>query len=350
MRLRWLQDLEVGAWTDLVLVSAVTAVLAIRAGLVLTGYPTVGGDALHVAHMLWGGLLMLIALLLLLAFLGRRVRPVAAVIGGLGFGTFIDEVGKFLTHDNDYFFQPAAAIIYAVLVLLYLSGRALQRRRTARDVDHLANALRDLEEAFVGDLDADERSRILENLDRSDPTHPLVRAIREHLDRVQLVPVARPHWTVRLRHGLLSAYQRLAASRWFARGLIVFFLGQLGLKLFYAGGLLWGVWHGTRRPTFAVQGVAEWGLLTSSVLSGVLVALGVQTLLAGHRARALRRFQASVLVTLLLAQVFHFHLEQWSALTGLGLNLLLFFGLRYALDHERDLPDAPPTADAGARR
>ena len=53
--------------------------------------------------MLWGGALMLVALVLLLAFLDRTVQHVAAVIAGLGFGTFVDEIGKFLTADNDYF-------------------------------------------------------------------------------------------------------------------------------------------------------------------------------------------------------------------------------------------------------
>nr|MEE4269245.1 hypothetical protein [Candidatus Krumholzibacteria bacterium] len=40
---------------DLVLVMAVLSVLLIRFYLHLTGYPRVGGDSLHIAHMLWAG-------------------------------------------------------------------------------------------------------------------------------------------------------------------------------------------------------------------------------------------------------------------------------------------------------
>ena len=57
-----------GELLELFLVAAVASVLAIRAFLAATGYPQLGGDGLHIAHMLWGGGLMLVALLLLFTF------------------------------------------------------------------------------------------------------------------------------------------------------------------------------------------------------------------------------------------------------------------------------------------
>src|SRR6478752_8864307 len=105
------------------IVAAVASVLAIRWFLALTGFPRVGEGGLHIAHMLWGGALMLIALLLLFAYLDRPIQHVAAIVAGLGFGTFIDEIGKFVTADNDYFFRPSVALIYVVLVVLFIVGR-----------------------------------------------------------------------------------------------------------------------------------------------------------------------------------------------------------------------------------
>src|SRR5262249_45913682 len=122
------------------LVSAVVSLLAVRAGLALSGFPQVGGGGLHIAHMLWGGLLMLLSLLLLFGFVGRAVQYTAATVSGIGFGTFIDEIGKFVTSDNDYFFRPAVALIYAVFVLLSLLARALEARRPFTDRELLANA------------------------------------------------------------------------------------------------------------------------------------------------------------------------------------------------------------------
>src|SRR5919201_1741204 len=105
---------------DTFLVSAVAAVIVIRIFLEATGYPQLGGGGLHIAHVLWGGLGMLVAIVLLLLFLTSTTRLVAALIGGAGFGAFVDELGKFVTSDNDYFFKPTPALLYVVFVVLVL--------------------------------------------------------------------------------------------------------------------------------------------------------------------------------------------------------------------------------------
>src|SRR5256885_8668243 len=146
---------------ELFMVAAVSAVLLIRFGLGLTGYPQLGGAGLHVAHMLWGGLLMVLALFLLLVYLGQRVVRLAAVCAGLGFGIFIDELGKFITSDNNYFYRPAMALIYLVFLALFLLLRAVERKREWSDETYLINALVLLQEAVLHDMDSIEHRNAL---------------------------------------------------------------------------------------------------------------------------------------------------------------------------------------------
>src|SRR6267154_1998358 len=125
----FIRNLDAGKLLETFLVSAVAALLGVRFFLGVTGYPRLGGGGLHIAHMLWGGALMVAGVLLLLSYLGQRVRRAAAVIAGRGFGLFIAELGKFITSDNNYFYRPAIALIYVIFVLLFLVFRAIERRQ-----------------------------------------------------------------------------------------------------------------------------------------------------------------------------------------------------------------------------
>ena len=88
------------------------SVSATRLFLELTGYPQLGGGNLHIAHVLWGGLFLFIATLIPIIFINEWSASLSALLAGLGVGLFIDEVGKFITSNNDYFFPSAAPIVY----------------------------------------------------------------------------------------------------------------------------------------------------------------------------------------------------------------------------------------------
>lgn len=93
----------------------------------MTGNPRIVFGEWHIAHMLWGGLAMLGAILIYMVYDNERSQRTATVLSGVGWGLFIDEIGKFLTKDNDYWFRPAIIFIYVSFVLLFLLYRRLAR-------------------------------------------------------------------------------------------------------------------------------------------------------------------------------------------------------------------------------
>ena len=112
----------------LTIVSFVIAVVGTRWYLQATGYPQVGGGELHVAHLLWGGLLLVVAALLPLIVAAGWALSASAILAGAGTGLFVDEVGKFITASNDYFYPLAAPLIYGLLLALILLFLLVRRR------------------------------------------------------------------------------------------------------------------------------------------------------------------------------------------------------------------------------
>jgi len=166
---------------EIFLVSAISALLLLRFFLYEAGYPQVGGGSLHIAHMLYGGLLMLVAIVLNLAFLGARVQKLSAFLGGAGFGVFIDELGKFLTKNNNYFFRPTVGLIYSIFIILYLVFNSLSRVGRLTQREYELNALTQLGEAVRQDLDPIEKRRIAELLQGADPKSPITQELKKLL-------------------------------------------------------------------------------------------------------------------------------------------------------------------------
>ena len=68
------------------LVAFAATVIVTRVFLELSGYPQIGNDVLHIAHALWGGLLLFVAALLPLALANRWANQASALLGGVGAG------------------------------------------------------------------------------------------------------------------------------------------------------------------------------------------------------------------------------------------------------------------------
>jgi uncharacterized membrane protein YwzB len=125
----------------IVLVSCALTVALTRLFLVLTGYPQIGNSTFHLAHALWGGLALFLAAIMALVVHNRGAVVIIALLTGVGFGLFVDEVGKFITQKNDYFFPLAAPIVYACLLLILLLTELARRHQLRSPRAHLLAAI-----------------------------------------------------------------------------------------------------------------------------------------------------------------------------------------------------------------
>jgi hypothetical protein len=231
---------------DTMLVCAVATILIVRTQLWLTNYPQLGGRGLHIAHLLWGGLLMLVALVILLGFVSPSAREVAAVVGGVGLGLFIDELGKFVTADNNYFFKPTAAIIYCFFIIFFLAIRGLDRRRGFTQREYLVNVIEILKESALRDLDDSKRRRALALLAQADQSDPLVPELRGMLEQMRSRPTPAAPAATRAARRIRAAFFDVVDRPWFGRAIVAFFsvwalaslLQIVGLVVFATVGLI----------------------------------------------------------------------------------------------------------------
>ena len=148
----------------LTLLSFVLSVSLTRLFLEITGYPQLGGSELHFAHVFWGGLVWFAGSLIQLIFANHRALDISAVLTGIGAGLFIDEVGKFITQTNDYFYPAAAPIIYAFFLVTLFIFSLIRKKRNLSPRELLYNALEQFEEVLEGDLSDVERDRMIGEL------------------------------------------------------------------------------------------------------------------------------------------------------------------------------------------
>jgi hypothetical protein len=103
-----------------VLIWSVTSLLSTRLFLKVMNYPEIGKGVWHISHALTGGLIMLMGMLTILIFKGKNVNKTSAAVFGVGLGWFVDETGKYLTRDYNYFFRPTIMIVYVFFILMFL--------------------------------------------------------------------------------------------------------------------------------------------------------------------------------------------------------------------------------------
>jgi len=328
------------------LVSFGATVVLVRLFLELTGFPQLGNRTLHIAHALWGGLLLFIAALLPLIFANRWTYTAGALLSGIGVGLFIDEVGKFITQNNDYFYPPAAAIIYGfflLVVMVYLRVRRLPpqspRAELYRAFDGLTEVLdRDLDSREYAALETRLRYVVHTGDDPSLTT--LATALLDFMAGIKPPPAqGSPGFLEREAENVQTIVRRLIGRRRL-KALVIAGLGLFGLLALMRLGILLVVTLApasiphvaiTLLVTVGAAQVAKnlfWFLIRLALEGGVgtlyLVAAGL--LLAGRERHGISLGILSLLTSLAVVNLLVFYLDQSQAF----LNTLLQLGLLLA--------------------
>jgi len=145
-------------------VFSILTILLTRLFLELSGYPQISSETLHIAHLLWGGLFLLVGSIFLVIFKGKKSEFTATIFVGIGWGLFLDEIGKFITVNNDYFYKPAAPLIYIISIILFIPLILLLKKRRYSEKSLLYNTIENVEEIIENDFDPDEKDEVLTNL------------------------------------------------------------------------------------------------------------------------------------------------------------------------------------------
>ena len=297
-------------------ITGISTVLITRGYLSATGYPQIGSGTLHIAHALWGGLLMLAAIAVALVYAGADSRIWTVLLGGAGLGLFTDEVGKYLTRTNDYFYRPAAAIIYLLFASLLVLASLLDRGGTDAGDAGLGEAAQIAATGLVAGLTPESRSRATAALEgREDPAGLAV------LRLLELVPVRRPGPVRRTWRASVSRAQQLADRRGTGEvAAVLLFLSHLAVAIvFVVQACLLGAGEQL------APGTEDWAVVAEAATRSVsllLVSIGI-TRWRADRHSAYRWFRAALLVGLLVTQVLNFSVSQFRAVAELPFQLVL---------------------------
>lgn len=277
---------------------------------------------------------MMGAILITIGTINRSSRDSAAFLGGIGFGLFWDELGKFITKDNDYFFQPTIGLIYLSFIALYLVTRYIIRR-SYQPHDYLANALDLAMEGTIGELDPREYLRARQLLLKADPSHPMYNAVVDLLDHAKPTKAYQPFVTDRLLDALHKPFHTMVQKPFFQPLLVRFFV-LFGAALL-ASLVTISAWTSHNVWSFFISHPLH--TTTIAVASGAVAACfiwwGLWILRQGNLHQALRKFETALLIIVFVTQVFLFFSYQLSACIGLAVVLPLLFAVRMLLAETR---------------
>ncbi len=337
----------------LMLIAFAFTVVVTRFFLELTGYPQLGNSAFHIAHALWGGLFLVVASLLMLIYVNRWLFTLAALLAGVGVGLFIDEVGKFITQNVDYFFPLAAPIIYAAFLLLVLLYAYLRRQKAGGARVEMYEILEDMQEILDSDLEASERADLMKQLKRltQQSERPDLAALAQALlhflesETVTVIP-DQPHWIHRFSHWLQRSEDRWLSRQSMRRLLQLAFALLAGLFATQISALAMLALNPNEPASLFISATfgADLRVAQATNPAWFFVMIGLDALLGGafaialvalwlhHDKQAVRTAEFSLIGSLTFPTMLAFYLQQFSVIVS---TFLLFLVLLLTLRYER---------------
>ena len=331
-----LRSYDSGRRLDLFLVCAIGSVIGNRVFLIDHRLPA--ARQRHAAHLArdLGRVDDGVAIIFSISFLAPNNRTFIAFIGGCGFGWFIDELGKFITRDVNYFFQPTIALIYIVFVALYLVFRGIQRREYTAD-EAVLNGLEAVKSAAIGELSEPRRTAAMNLLHQTGADDSLARQVQRLLSDVTNLPDPSPNRFERWGAAVRAWYLGLTERRWFVLTITWWFIIVGSAQLIAAVSVA--------LDDSTIKGFVDWATIISSGVSGSLVVVGVVRL-RHHRLSAYRWFERGILVQIFVTQVFEFAHEQLTGVFSLVVNILIWVALRSMIRAEVERQLVEPEAAA----
>jgi len=328
-----------------IVVFAATVILT-RLFLKITGYPQLGNENLHIAHVLWGGLILFVATLIALTFSNSGVYQLVAILSGIGMGLFIDEVGKFITRSNDYFYPPAAPIIYGVFlisVFVYLEIRNFQPISARQS---LYTALEMMMQAVDQKLNAGQKRLLQAELEEAEQLAPgpearqIAGLLRQYIAGYQ-APVEDERSAPVKAAMAFTGWVKNRVGRVWHRRVLVLGLGLPSLLALFELGLM--VWilinpHQTLNPL--VNGIISSGELNSvreiqwfvarltiDGMTGLITLAAAIFLLARREHLGVELGIISLVLSLTAVNLITFYLDQFKAIS----NSLFQFGMLWLM-------------------
>jgi len=321
-----------------ILIWSVLSLLLTRVFINVSGQYQLSFGVWHIAHVLWGGLFLLGGIITLVAWHGETARKMGAIFSGIGWGLFVDEIGKYLTSDNDYWFRPAIILMYVIFVLLFLIYRKLEKSNPISSKNLLYSILVRLEDVAEDDLEVSEKDQLLKKINTLIKMKPWGNSMRLAMGLEEIVKSMETKndkgkgrwsmWWDRTKTFSYKVFKRKFVKYLLAIYSIYFALDKVidgirfwsspekveSIKRFYLNYDFFG------RADLYMAGFK----LTFDLISGTLLLVGWYYFLKKRRGRGVTYFRWGLLVNILLASVFKFYFEQFSGVFDLALAIGLF--------------------------